>query len=173
MGIRLIDGDWIVGFLDMRRQNRLLYAMLVKEVLHFNDYHKNPRFTEKIPNIKGNWKERVGDNMYYLGPGGEWIRHKSIYHKTDRHLKQDTRNPNVFISKHFFYFGEKAQIVPERFQPIVIGRQRVKCNHSPDISEKFINWLEGAFKPGIHAHPIDNPDLKKQLINRCPPPVCP
>ena len=167
MGIRLKEGDWVVGFLNKARGNRLLFAMKVKEILHFDAYYKDSRFKEKTPNIKGNWRERCGDNMYFLDVKGEWKRHPTIYHRTSEHLTQDTKKPYVFVGEHFYYFGRNAPEVPLAYQEIVVKRQGVKCNHATELVQEFISWLESSFKVGVRGDPMDNPDLNKQLSTRC------
>jgi hypothetical protein len=67
MGIKAKNGDWIVGFATSARAHRIIYAIKVDERMHFNDYHRDPRFQRKNPNLQGSWKQRCGDNIYYQG----------------------------------------------------------------------------------------------------------
>lgn len=167
MGIKLKRGDWLVGFLDKKRSNRLLYAMEVFEAMHFDDYYRDPRFENKIPKIDGNWHQKCGDNMYYLESGNVWKRHPSKYHKTEKNFVQDIKHPYVFIANNFYYFGRNAPSVPERFAELIQNRQGVKCNFSPRLIREFSYWLRGSFKLGLHANPIDNPDLAKRPVQDC------
>ena len=167
MGIRLKEEDWVVGFLNKERGNRLLFAMKVKEILHFDAYYKDSQFKAKRPNVNGSWRERCGDNMYFLDAKGQWKRHPTIYHRTSEHLAQDTKKPYVFVGKYFYYFGQNAPKLPKEYHEIVVNRQGVKCNHEFELTQKFIGWLKQSFKPGIHGDPIDNPDLKKKLRIQC------
>src|SRR5208283_2747822 len=72
MGVRLKVGDWIAGFLSKERENKLLYAMEVQEILNFDDYYRDSRFSKKIPNLQGTWKHRCGDNIYSKNKSGLW-----------------------------------------------------------------------------------------------------
>ena len=64
VGAKLEKGDWIAGFLNLKRNNKLLYLMKVSEILNYDKYFNDIRFSKKIPNLKGSWKERCGDNIY-------------------------------------------------------------------------------------------------------------
>ena len=167
MGIKLEEGDWIVGFLNKKRSNRLLYAMRVRDILDFTTYYKDSRFTNKIPDVNGSWRRRCGDNFYFKNSAGKWERHPTMFHRTKAHFEQDTRNPYVFVSDHFFYFGASAIDVPDAYGALIVKRQGVKCHHDSKLGEEFVSWLEHSFEPGIHGKPIDNPDLNKQLTTAC------
>ena len=51
MGIKADQGDWIVGFTNAARGNKLVFAMEVLERIHFNDYFIDVRFQRKKPQI--------------------------------------------------------------------------------------------------------------------------
>lgn len=164
MGIKPEKKDWVVGFLSKERENRLLYAMKISEVLCFDGYYKDPRFKKKIPNSRGNWKQRCGDNFYYLNKKGDWVKHQSDFHEDQ--IEKDIKHPFVFISEHFYYFGDKAKIA-KGFEPLIINRCGVKCDHDQRLVDKFIRWLNKPCRqPGIqrNAQPLDNPhrNLSKQ-----------
>jgi hypothetical protein len=163
MGIKLMRGDWIAGFLNKKRGNRLLYTMQISEVIHLHDYYNDSRFKKKIPNIKGGWRERCGDNFYFFDSSLKWKQHPTIFHRSKSDFEKDTKNPNVFISSHFFYFGANAVEIKEQLRGLIIERQGVKCSHSIHLVEEFLDWIDNSFKPGIHGRPIDNPDLNKKL----------
>ena len=154
MGIKADKDDWIVGFTTSQRDNRLIFAMMVDERQYFDNYFRDKRFQRKKPVIAGTWRQRCGDNIYYL-ENDQWGQIASPYHYSKKDLRKDTRHPYMFISKHFYYFGEKAPAIPERFKEILWNRQGCKYDHDPDVGEGFIGWLADTFQPGKHGEPMD------------------
>jgi len=45
--------------------------------------------------------------------------------------------------------------IPNEFKELISRRQGCKCNHNPETAEKFLNWLQHSFNPGIHGKPHD------------------
>src|SRR4030042_6777459 len=66
MNIQLVKGDWIAGFSTKEYGNTLIYAMRVFEVLDYNTYFHDIRFQAKKPKLDQDYKNRCGDNMYWL-----------------------------------------------------------------------------------------------------------
>jgi Nucleotide modification associated domain 2 len=155
MGLRLQPGDWLMGNSNIDRGQKLVYAMRVSEVLDFDDYYRDPRFDYKKPRFDRTWREQCGDNIYYRDPNGDWAQAPSVFHVRPGDLEKDTRRPRVFISDHFFYFGENAQPIPAEFTALIRARQGCGCNFSPNLVEGFVQWLEGTFAPGVHGEPAD------------------
>lgn len=124
-GIRLEPGDWVMANSTVADGQRLVYAMRVSEVLSFDDYYADLRFTRKKPQRDGTWAQRRGDNIYHRGEDGQWIQDPNDAHNTVEQLRQDTKHPRVFVSDHFFYFGRKAPPIPEEFGGLIRGRQGV------------------------------------------------
>ncbi len=174
MGIKLQKDDWVAGFLNKKRNYRLLYAMKVLEILHFNDYYTDSRFKKKIPKINGSWKEKCGDNFYFKDSKGKWKKHRSHFHDTEHNFIQDLKHPNVFIAKRYYYFGENAVDIPCEFEELIVKRQGVKCKHDEEVVDGFISWLEKTYKPGIHGNPVDNPhrDKDQKVISTCNKMIC-
>ena len=159
MGIRAAVGDWIMGTNSVARGRRLVFSMKISEVLHFDEYYNDSRFKKKKPNIIGNWRERVGDNMYYKD-NGEWKQHTTIYHRDPEIVEKDLKHPFVFISNEFYYFGDKAVEIPAKFQDLVWKRQGCKSIHPPEIVKAFLTWLQKSLKPGVLGNPADNDETK-------------
>jgi hypothetical protein len=171
-GIKAEPGDWIVGFDQAKLGNRLVYAMRIDEVLHFDKYHADKRFAAKIPRYTGDWRDACGDNLYFTTPSGEWDRIKSPLHNTRALFKQDTKNPRVFIGKHFFYFGENAMKAPKGFLPLVHRRQGCKSSHPPAVVQEFIAWLEVNHDPGMAGNPRDGVEVQRMLEADAPIAEC-
>ena len=155
MGIRLQKRDWIAGFTSAARGNKLLHAMQVSEVLSFDEYYQDPRFSRKKPNVKGPWQEQCGDNMYFLGADRKYKQTQTRFHRSPADRDKDLKHPHVFVAQHFYYFGENARSITEHdFRAIIWPRRGCSCKHSPDLVAELIKWLS-KFEPGIHGNPID------------------
>jgi len=165
MGIKLSKDDWILGTTPKRLGSKLVYAMKVDEVLHFNDYYHHPHYTNKRPNPLGEWKEMVGDNMYYLSSQGQWRQAATLLHKEEHEKRKDLKNPYVFIGQHFFYFGESAPALPQTYVDLMHNRQGCKCNHDSALVNGFIMWLQGCHRPGIYGLPRDRQTFCKSVIS--------
>lgn len=158
-GTRLTPGDWIAGCLDKSRGHRFLYAMEVEEILGLDDYFHDLRFESKKPNLRGDWKDRCGDNFYSRANDGSWVQHRNRYHLDERAKTQDTRFARVFIARRFWYRGKSATRAPGEFAPLFGGRN-ARVNHDPLLSRRFIEWVTESFEPGVTDHPNDNPDFE-------------
>ena len=156
MGVRLQQNDWIIGNGNIEKGNKLIYAMLVAEVLPFELYYSDPRFKAKKPVSNGTWQQRCGDNMYYKNKSGEWKQDtEATRHLCDTDKKKDLRYPKVFIAKHYYYFGNKSVEIPSEYKGLIRRQQGCNCKHDTEIVEGFIDWLQSSFKPGIHGMPGD------------------
>jgi hypothetical protein len=112
-GVRLGGGDWLLGHSTLDQDQKLIYAMRVSEVLGFDEYYADNRFTQKHPRFDLTWREASGDNIYHRADDGTWLQDDNPFHGPDV-LPQDTRNPRVYISNHFYYFGGKRRSHPGR-----------------------------------------------------------
>jgi hypothetical protein len=157
-GIRLRPGDWIAGCLEKARDHKFLYAMHVEESLDLDTYFKDPRFRDKKPDLRGNWKMRCGNDFYSRGPDGSWIQHRNRFHLDARIEEQDTRFARAFIGRQFWYRGKSAEPSPSQFAALFGGRG-ARVNHDPALTGQFIEWVSESFEPGIAADPNDNPDI--------------
>lgn len=123
------EGDtvWVVGSggADPNKSagnGKLVYAMRVDEVLSRGEYFKDRRFRRKKWR-DGSYEEKRGDN----------IRPKS---------KFETHEQFVLISRHFFYFGERAIEIPARFRGFEKRGRGFRCRfEDADITE-FVKWIE-------------------------------
>jgi hypothetical protein len=99
MGIKADQGDWIVGFTNAARGNKLVFAMKVLERIHFNNYFTDPRFQRKKPLMTGTWRQRCGDNIYWQD-GDDWCQLDSPYRAWLRENLADGRKVRgVIIAK--------------------------------------------------------------------------
>lgn len=164
MGIKAQPGDWYLGITPKSFGEKIVYAMRVSETLSFEEYDTDVRFEAKKPIMKAPWKQRCGDNLYYRDENGVWQQRPNPYHDTDEFRKKDLRHPTVFISQHFFYFGENAVDIPQNCLDLLWRRQGCKCSHDPRMVESFIAWLESTYATGIHGEPRDR--FKSQTTSK-------
>jgi hypothetical protein len=144
-----------MGHAAKDRECGLIYAMRVSEVVGFDDYYKDPRFQVKKPRFGGNPRDACGDNIYYMGDDRAWKQRPTRYHGTPQNFKQDTDHPRVFVSNRFYYFGENAPQIPDKFRVLIRDRQGVKWRHPADKVDAFVEWVQATFEPGIHGDPRD------------------
>jgi hypothetical protein len=154
MGIKPDQGDWIIGFTNVARGNKLVFAMEVLQTLHFNDYFNAPRFQRKKPKLNGTWRQRCGDNIYWQ-EGERWCQLGSPYHYSKKDLRKDTKYPYVFVSKNYFYFGNNAILVPKTYDSLIWKRQGCKSDHDESVVKKFLKWLKRNHSPGRQGEPMD------------------
>ena len=129
--------------------------MWIAEVLPLERYYNDPRFDAKKPVIRGTWRKRCGDNMYFKDDDGEWKRRCSVYHRKKVDMLNDLNGRNVLIADHFYYFGKNAVEIPPKYNDLLVLRG-YKHRHDPETVKGFLNWLKTSFKPGIHGDPHDN-----------------
>jgi hypothetical protein len=134
--------------------------MEVEEILGLNDYFNDRRFQSKKPNLRGDWKDRCGDNFYSRAHDGSWVQHRNRYHLDERAKQQDTRFARVFVARRFWYRGKLAECTRIEFAPLFGGRN-ARVNHDPALSRTFIEWVTQSFEPGVAGAPNDNPDIQK------------
>jgi hypothetical protein len=144
-------GDWIVGCGSKETvgQDMFVYAMKVKEVLTFEDYHQDKRFKGRI------------DNIYYKEEK-KWVQSANNFHgKSD--MKRDLSGRNVLISDEFFYLGEKSIPFPAEILSISKrGRNHKKLTDNTEDEKKLINlfvrWVEKGVKRGKSGKPFHSND---------------
>ncbi len=139
----------------------MLYAMEVSEIVELDNYFHDPRFQVKKPNLRGDWKQRCGDNFYSRNADGTWIQHRNRFHLDESVKRQDTKFARVFIGKQFWYRGKSASSVPPQFS-LLFGGRGARVRHDQALAEDFIRWVATAFEPGVRSDPNDNPDLNGQ-----------
>ncbi|HET7460906.1 MAG TPA: hypothetical protein VFJ82_06650 [Longimicrobium sp.] len=158
MGICLREGDWLIGNGDTAHGQRLIYAMRVSEVLEFDPYFHDPRFQRKKPRPRGDWRNRCGDNIYFIGESGRYEQAFTYAHREPHYLEKDTRNPRarVLVSDHFFYFGDRAPDFPAEFGELICEGRGCRRHEGSSMVRAFVGWLEHTYQPGILGKPRDN-----------------
>jgi hypothetical protein len=127
----------------------------VDAAIHANA--SSPRFAAKKAR-PGTWQERCGDNIYFRDGDGRWTQARAFFHTHPTDLEKDTRHPRVFISDHFFYFGENAPSIPDRYSALVRTRQGCCCSHDATTVRSFVAWLGMTYRAGVHGNPRSRAD---------------
>lgn len=153
-GIKLNADDWILGNSSVGAGSLLIYAMRVSEALDFDEYFRDARFKKKKFCDQG-WKEKSGDNIYFKNDSGDWEQAETQYHEDEHHQEKDLKHPTVFVGREFYYFGEAAESVPDRFRPLLRIGKGCCCKHPIDLVEEFITWIRETFETGVHGDPRD------------------
>lgn len=145
--------DWIIGLggRKLKATGKCIFAMKVTQKVTFNEYWTNPEYNDKKPVPNGSKRMLLGDNIYFQQDNGHWSQAHSHHSYPDGsiniyNLNRDTKSNKVLISKHFYYFGNSAPIVPESLLSQVgfkngIGHRK----YSLEEANKIILWLEHEF----------------------------
>ena len=112
-------GDWImgVGGSRLKATGRCIFLMKATEIITFDEYWENNRFSLKKPVRNGSPVMMVGDNIYHReSKNSPWIQEDSHHSNQDGSMnldnfQRDTKSYKVLISKLFYYFGSEAPTV--------------------------------------------------------------
>jgi hypothetical protein len=163
-------GDWVIGTGTKvcGIEGMLVFAMEISQKITFNEYWSDPAFQCKKPNINGSLKQTYGDNIYHLDEvSGMWIQADSHHSYADgttnyHNLNRDTSKDSVLISKHFFYFGNSAQEIPDDLLCKVVkkgpGHKRIRRGEDVTL---FIEWMNNSFEPGYYDKPRQFDSFKR------------
>ena len=132
-------------------ENRLIYAAKVSRVIDMNEYFDNPMYQVKKPSDEN----KNGDNIY-REENGNWIQlHNNLHNKDD--MDHDLESTNVLICDDFWYFGDKAPLLPENLLGIVKKGRGHKNIDDGALISSFLDWLK-AYEKGIIGNPIGSTD---------------
>jgi hypothetical protein len=162
-------GDWVVGTGSKARgrEKRLVYAMRVTGALTFEEYWADPRFQDKIPNLRGSTKQAFGDNIYSKRAGTDTWRQANSHHSLEdgtpnaSNVKADTATDRMLFSDDFVYWGGSGPLLPSRFLDfghchISLCAVRGHKNSFPqEFVDEFIAWLRSLGEAGFAGEPLD------------------
>lgn len=157
-------GDWVIGTgsteQPIRMGNHIIYAMQVTEKMSFSQYWLDPKFNDKKPVMNGSLKQKYGHNIYYFDERLNQLVQVNSHHSLDdgstneKNYARDTKGLFVLISNNFWYFGEKAPVIPAEFRDCIKrGMGYKKINDESTINE-LIGWLSDNFDKGFNGRPI-------------------
>ena len=143
-------GDWIIGTGGTSKRSTghgtLVYAMRIDEKLTRWQYFNDNRFEKKKPAMKGAYEQRQGDNEC---PCNNYEKYAQF----------------ALVSRHFYYFGNKAKPLPEKFDLEKKG-PGFRSHFDPADIGKFLGWLGNHFKPGKYGDPVCQKLFDKKEKNR-------
>lgn len=145
-------GDWVfgIGGNRLKAKGKCVFAMKITSKMTFNEYWENPEFNSKKPVRNGSKTMLLGDNIYfYDGENNLWKQAHSHHSNPDGSLNtynknRDTQSSNVLLSKHFYYFGISAPLIPVEILNNIGYKNGI--NHRKYAEEKaieLVEWLEG------------------------------
>ena len=173
---RAAVNDWVIsmGGSRLKATGKCIFAMRVTEIVTFDEYWMNPVFLDKKPVINGSRKMMVGDNIYRRNViDNKWCQADSHHSNADGttnldNLKRDTNSDKVLLSRHFLYFGRRAQDVPRQLLDIIgytnIRDYRVFDSNTTAVNE-LIEWLHNSFRGSLNqviADPFDFSNSEKR-----------
>ena len=146
------EGDWIIGTGGANSKKsagngKLVYAMRVDRKVTLAEYYADPAYACKKPSQNSRFARQRGDNK----------RPKNSFERKKRF---------VLISKHFYYFGDKAKAIPSskrrQFEKKGVGFRY--------LNEKCAGWFENwikRFKRGRHGEPWMKASLERKAAQAC------
>lgn len=159
-------GDWIVGTgsAQKRLAGQLVYAMRVNEILTFNEYWSDVRFSRKIPTDRGAVKRAYGDNIYHRTEDGSWVQADSRHSleggtPNPGHIETDTAVDAVLVSSYFSYYGGNGIVVPAHLREdfgvdLVHSGRGHRCDLPAELVTAGDEWLNSLDR-GILGRPAD------------------
>lgn len=90
--------------------DRLVYAVLIDEIVPLDVYGSEERFSIKRPQFHGEPWQRAGDNIYYKNEG-TWMQRRPSFHNAS-HVPRDLSERNALLGREFYYFGSAAPSLP-------------------------------------------------------------
>jgi len=160
-GIRRVakKGDWVAGLGSKKAPSgdlseRLVYAMLVQEVLPLKKYddYAAERWPHRMPNTKSpDLTDRLGDCIYDFSKGSP-VQRAGVH--GPENMERDLSGENVLLSWDFYYFGNQAIELPPELRMIVHQTQGHRSNLNTPYFAKFESWVQSLkLTSGQHGWP--------------------
>lgn len=160
-------GDWVIGVGGSRLKatGRCIFAMKVTDKITFNDYWNGEEYKDKKPVRNGSKTMLLGDNIYWHDCATNvWHQAHSHHSLPDGSLNEynrdrDTQSKNVLISRHFYYFGSDAPMIPNQILHNIgfvngIGHRKYTIQQAAPL----VDWLFETYANSINlilADPFD------------------
>jgi hypothetical protein len=144
-------GDWIfgVGGGRLKATGKCVFAMKITRKITYNEYWVDPEFNDKKPVRNGSKKMMLGDNIYFFNEDSkEWSQAHSHHSLSDGSINvynkdRDTKSDKVLLSKHFYYFGSAAPIIPTELLSDIGYYNKVGHRvFNFDVAEQLVRWIE-------------------------------
>jgi len=152
-------GDWVAAFgaAGSPVHEKLVVLMRVEETLSFDGYWEDERFRCKRPVFNKGVMHMYGDNIYHH-VGEEWMQefsHHSMPNGSINYvnLDRDTQTDRVLIAQDYYYFGNNAIDMPQRFETLIRkGRNHIVCKDEAVINN-FISYIRETCDRRIYGIP--------------------
>ena len=152
-------GDWVAAFgaAGSPVHEKLVVLMRVEETLSFDEYWEDERFRCKRPVFNKGVMHMYGDNIYHH-VGEEWMQEFSHHSMPDGsinyvNLDRDTQTDRVLISQDYYYFGNNAIDMPQRFETLIRkGLNHIVCKDEAVINN-FISYIRETCDRRIYGIP--------------------
>jgi Nucleotide modification associated domain 2 len=148
-------GDWVVGMggAKLKAVGRCIYAMQVTDTRTFDAYWDDPMFHSKRPARNGSRKTIMGDNIYHRSVGAmAWVQEDSHHSQVDgspepSNIKNDTQTNRVLISHSFYYFGDKAPLIPHHILSHLGYRNQIGHRKFPLVgAQPLLDWIHANYR---------------------------
>jgi hypothetical protein len=157
-------GDWVFGLggRNLKATGKCIYAMKVTQKLTYNDYWLDPTFLDKRPVRNGSKTMMLGDNIYYYDEDTfKWMQAHSHHSNPDgsintSNVENDTKSDKILISRHFYYFGSSAPIIPENIlQELGYANGRNHRVFDYNSAVNLVNWVETTYAQSLNQIQAD------------------
>ena len=152
-------GDWIAayGAADSGLRGKLVVLMKVEETLTFDEYWEDVRFLKKRPTFNRGMYRAYGDNIYHH-VDGEWVQEESHHSMEDgsinyANLKRDTSVDRVLIATEFYYFGNNAIDIPNKFAELIGSGRNHRVIDDEKLINNFMDYIKKKYNVGINGVP--------------------
>lgn len=152
-------GDWVAayGAAGTKYRGKMVVLMKVGEIMTFDEYWEDNRFQSKKPKFNRGMMHMYGDNIYHH-VDGKWTQEQSHHSNMNGsinyvNLNRDTKTDKVLIATEYYYFGNNAIIIPEKYEELIgHGRNHKVCGNEVVINS-FINSIQANYDTGVHGIP--------------------
>lgn len=154
-------GDWIAAFGKSQTtiKGKLVVLMQVNETLSLDEYWEDIRFIKKRPVFNRSIRDAYGDNIYHHS-GSEWSQEFSHHSMSNgsvnyTNLEHDTGTNRVLVSKRFYYFGNNAIDIPNKFFCLVGEGRNHRVTDDESLITSFVDYIGSIYNVGVHGVPFD------------------
>lgn len=148
-------GDWIVGLGPTNApdgrdlSSHVIYAMQVSDKKTFEEYddYCAAELPVKVPVWRSDepYAHRVGDCIYHRPRRKGLLQQRRSVHN-EGNIDVDLSSNNVLLAADkFYYFGNHAVRLRQRFDNIRHPYQGYKWRANDEIKQAVIDWMEGGF----------------------------
>jgi hypothetical protein len=140
-------GDWIAGLGSKNAPSgdlsgHLVYTMRVDETMTMAEYDRRVQtdWPLRIPDVTNkDLTRRLGDCIYDFSTTPPTQR-SGVHASGNR--ETDLSGKNAVVSRHFYYFGNKAIPLPKHLLGICHQTQGHRSDSNAAFVQPFIDWIE-------------------------------